>query len=53
MFFQTVSFFQFVNQKIQKILKDNENEFFIAYKDQMNKIQSEMRALKKKVTKTF
>lgn len=38
-----------MNQKIQKMIKENENDFFIAYKEQMHKIQTELRILKKKV----
>ena len=32
-----------------KLLKDNQEEFIVAYKDQMQKIQSELKRIKKKV----
>lgn len=36
-----------------KLLKDNQEEFIAAYKDQMQKIQSELKRIKKKVKNLF
>lgn len=38
-----------MNVKIIKILKDNQDEFITAYKNQMQKIQIELKNIKKKV----
>jgi len=43
-------FFQNWDQKIAVLLKQNEDDFLYAYKDQMFQVQKELKLLKKKVT---
>lgn len=40
------------DQKVANLLKQNEEDFLFAYKDQMFQVQKELKLLKKKVTYT-
>lgn len=38
-----------MNQRVLDIVKDHEDEFFFAYKNQMHEIQKELKNMKKKI----